>query len=386
MKKIGQRKVALVVKPKSKVKVKVARLHPKASLFSDSTALGLYGRSLVDPFDRACVGVKIPDPYNAPTTALTCKGRFAWSPGVGDTLVAFPHPCFSVATFGSTISSGGAFVTSLGQGATSNLNYSAGAAIQYGSTISAVNLNSIGSQFRIVSWGVRVRNVTAALSLAGDVIVSSAPSGQSLSPTLIPALGSLQTTCTPGASWTTLGISLGVGFTGFCTGAYLGYPYALQSANLAEAKVYGAGDAARGILIRVPPVSTRPYSFRPSLVYDTVAEGGAYSVGVSVSQGGAYSSSKTFNADTLNLEGQRNAFVTTSNTGQNFEVEVIYHLELTENAGGALGQSVSTVSPSAPTNLVNDLLDRVRKLPWTDVLASAVSVVRTYGPAALAAL
>jgi len=122
-----------------------------------------FALSLADPFNPDSLGCRVPDPFSAPTAVYHLRGTsILKTDGFGKAgVTCFPNPNFSMFDNRGFISA-----TPLVSSSTmSTLNSSLYA---YGATNPGV-LDSILSSYRIVSWGIRVRNLLPELSGTGRV-------------------------------------------------------------------------------------------------------------------------------------------------------------------------------------------------------------------------
>lgn len=310
-------------------------------------------RALTDPFDPNSMGCQVPDPFPFPTQTFhvhqtTVIGNNN-SNGFG-TVAFLPNPVLSMIdvtknnTLGtSTVVQNTPFTAfATGSGPNSAI---------YGA-VSPTALSSVFSDYRVVSWGIKISNLQPELSATGRLMVAMIPIGDT-----VPSYNEL-TSMTNNAGLTSI-----FGMT----------PFVMATSNILELPTgfeVTVGDLLHGDLEIAGMYSNAEFwTFKTSVLSGTNVTGQIAGDSVSV-----ISSTGTINqvgfkdmtrckggaAIVIYFEGMPQA-----NTNC-FQVETIYHLEGTPNfsttANNALISSVARKECIGTTNVVEQVMAKASKV------------------------
>lgn len=349
----------------------------KKNLLAAPTPAVQFECSLDDPFCGNSYGAKVPDEYNFPTEAVTLRHRFTILNSVdGDTIVATPHPLI------------GSFGINAGPG-TSNPGLSAISgsvtSIQLNSVVGNVNTIPVARpvspsnfaasfvSYRVVGWGVRLRNITEAANVGGDATVAVLPCGQYAPTAFLNLLGG--TVPNPGSSWNEATSAFS-----FPTSAYssanqtFGNPFMSNLESLASSDTYTGAELGQtgGITIK-PKIHSpgRAWAFRPAVtgLSNSVIQGTGVVPGATT-QGGATTAlaGNSYEPAWLDIAGHNCVVmrVTPGSSPQRYEIEVVYHLEAVSRINVATGivPTTLTASPRVPRPVFDRVLDKVFASPW----------------------
>lgn len=165
---------------------KVVKLVAKALPATSATARALkFARVLKDPFAPASYGAQVPDPFPFPTVThhihQTSVLGFNGATTSGSALF-LPNPLFSLIDLTGALNNNTSGATLSAVSATGMSRYSSTGATQY-NMYSACSLNSIGnlySQYRVVSWGLKISNLQPELSATGRIMIAFVPIGDEI--------------------------------------------------------------------------------------------------------------------------------------------------------------------------------------------------------------
>lgn len=150
-----------------------------------------FARALKFPFSPSSQGARVPDPYGFPTATYHLHGTTVCSNASG-CVAFFPNPVFSMVALSGTV--------------TSSMSQYTNSTFVYGASTTA-NLFAVLSDFRVVSWGIKISNLQPELSATGRFIIAQIPCTDTIPPGAI--LGS-QATTVDNLSTTTLGAAASV--------------------------------------------------------------------------------------------------------------------------------------------------------------------------------
>lgn len=226
-----------------------------------------FAKALTKPFDTSSMGARVPDNYCFPTAAYHLHEEFVIAPlntGQGQFCVAaFPNPVVSLVDFRGAAQ--GAPFLSIGTIGYPQVNSLETVPASYGMTdLSAL---TVLSNYRVVSAGLRIRNLQPELSATGRIIVVQIPIGDEMPSIVDWARGA---SGTPAQCANFYRLLLGVSAADLDSSAVLDLP---------GAKEYGSSDFLHGDLqICHQVVSPAYYNFRG--LQNTVAAGAlAWSLG-----------------------------------------------------------------------------------------------------------
>jgi len=313
--------------------------------------------ALTNPFDPNSMGCQVPDPFPFPTATFhvhqtTVIGN---TTGTSGSVAFLPNPVFSMVDLtqinnlvaGSKVVQNTPF-NHFG----SNTSYAASAL--YGA-VSPTALSSVFSDFRVVSWGIKISNLQPQLSATGRMMIAMIPIGDT-----IPSYPILSNS----------------GIAGVVTPVFGMDPQYVATSNILELPTgfeITVGDLLHGDLeVSGMYTNSEFWTFKTSVLdsnpVDNVIEGDdvalnlgggtLYSIGykdMTRSKGGA--------AIVIYYEGMPSA------TQNCFQVETIYHLEGTPNFSGnannALISSTNRKTNIGSTNVVEQVMARASKIENT---------------------
>jgi hypothetical protein len=136
---------------------------------ASNTELGKYEIALKDPFDERAIGCRIPDEYAMPTVTYVSRATATVSSTPSQGLISMifcPNPVFT-----------------LNEGPCQNfINWnglSYGSGTTFVSSLSNVtNLSNLVTQFRVVSWGLRIRNLQPPSTATGMIEIAQIPASR----------------------------------------------------------------------------------------------------------------------------------------------------------------------------------------------------------------
>jgi len=136
-----------------------------------------FALALEDPFNTAAKGAQVPDMYTFPTSTLCLEGEFMVVPDTNGNfdIGIYPDPTACVFTsqcryLASTVASGP--VGGIGLGPTSTI---LNCAPQMQGIISANNLASLSSQYRVVGVGIKMETLMIPTAATGSLTVCQLP-------------------------------------------------------------------------------------------------------------------------------------------------------------------------------------------------------------------
>lgn len=272
------------------------------------------------PFDARAKGARTPSQYGSATNVHTSTVSYTLTSTAGGSIdaVVLPHPIYSVLGGYSTIS-GGVAATALGTGGVSTQPVRG--------NVSAANLSAAYTNYRVVSWGVRVKPLQSFTAAQGRLYVANIPTNPQL-----PALSG------DGAGTTaTVWSALGVPYDG--TGVsdqLLNYP---RSAHLNSAELV----SEHGIELRPHFTGPGHEHFRESSILNE--QGLVYSTALGVVSG-------TISLGYADVSGNSSIVIRGDGMTASTAVlllEVIYHLEGTPKISSSAGAMVPATPQPPPT-------------------------------------
>ncbi len=318
-------------------------------------AVAAYRVALENPFSVKAIGARVPDSYCFPTVTYHIRSTYTFTSnasGAGNALF-LPSPCFSCVSSYSGAYGAPTLMFNGGTGFANNLP----ATYLVSPTTMAAHL----SEYRVVSWGLRLVAKDTAFSSKGKVWVALVP------------------TTANAPSWNTMNTvtaaSIGV-VTEYCAGLDLAYA-ATSIQNYPSVRVFSMQDLLRGeVQVSCTPLSASFYDFRgttdrSNLDWNTgqvLADEGVFN-----NTTGLVNATAGGRKDVASLRGGMAVLLATTGcpaSANEFDVEVIYHLEGSPNLSGPAG-SVTGLFPSAQKVVDGS----------TGVVESVISVVRQTVPA-----
>lgn len=315
--------------------------HP-AGKADESQFLG----ALRDPFAPGAIGCRVVDSYSMPTATYHIRSAVRLvSNSTGDMFCAFlPSPCFSYVQ-PSTGQGGPAAAPGL-TGFTQNNGVAGGTGGGYLLTPTAVA--NVLTEYRTVSWGLRFVAKDTALSSKGKVYIAPIP------------------TTDNNPSWNTMDTVTG---TTDSIGEFtLGLP--LQSlnqiVNLPGVRCFSMQDLLRGEVMAVgTPTNGSFYEFRGTADRHLVAWNTNQNLADEIvysNAGAVVNATAGGRKDVSSLRGGRAfaIFATGLPVSTNeFDIELVYHLEGTPNVHNASGNPALVPSSMRPTIGSTSLVERV---------------------------
>lgn len=382
----------LLVKKKNapgRVGAGVARMRPTNPVPSTSPSIKQLVCSIDDPFCTESFGAKVPDEYSLPTEPLTLRHRFSYTPSaVGNYLVVTPHPTLGTLAVGTdgSVNSPTAISGSTAQlFAVSNVAGRVNQIAQVG-PIAPLGLSGISSSYRVVGWGVRLKNITAASNVAGETLVAVLPTSGSAPNVLAPLANGQNRASDPrgqvfsadtGPQWDELARWAGLPTNNYSAlNGTAGTPVLDGIDNVPSSEIFSNAELAQtgGVLIK-PKLHSPPaaWRFRPS---GTQIGNASQSCGAAIvpinatTQGAVGGGYNNYNQDFLDTSGHNCVIIVpnTIATVQTYEIEVIYHLEsipVLSSANGAVGAGY-TASPVAAPGQVENALYKLWRAPWVE--------------------
>lgn len=341
-----------------------------------SSILRTFECALDDPFCSSSYGAKIPDEYAFPTEAATFRHKFTTTASGGEVIVCTPHPSIGSVGIGS---------------GSSNPSFSSVSGVSGGVQINSVvgNVNTVSraapfgigafqsayTSYRVVGWGVRLRNVSAAATVAGESLVSVLPCGQH-APSSFYGLGGTPVS-NPGSTWTefTSAFSLPTNVYSSTNGTF-GNPVLASIDSLGYTETYTSAELAQSGGVTILPKFHSPASawrFRPtgtpSSNSNTVGTGSLITSAVQGGAGAGPGAISSFDPDWLDISGHNCVVMVLGggSGGQTYEVEVIYHVEAISrinSSGTGIVPTAYAASPRVPRPLLDRTLDKIMSTPW----------------------
>lgn len=294
-----------------------------------SESVRQYKNALVNPFDTSAIGVRVPDAFAMPTVTYHVRGAATCYTDSNGTWFGalLPSPCFTLIQGAGTI---------LG-----NLtNFAQNTACFF--VANPTTLSAAFSEYRVVSWGLRILPKDTALNLKGKFYVAIAP------------------TTANAPSWNTMNTVTATnnGVVGeYC----FGYPITNSSfgpgiMNLPSCRTFTVQDLMRGeIQISGLPINTSFYDFRgtadrvsnPWNTNQTLADEFVYNTTPAI-----VNSTAGGRKDVASLRGGMAVMIQFSGgqpSANEFDIEYIYHLEGTPNSTSADGGALIPSSARAST-------------------------------------
>jgi len=346
------------------------------------TPLEQFRCAVDDPFCSTAQGARVPDQFSANTEPMTLRGRLSVSATNGATsLVCLPFPTASVLalnTADSTAVTMGAATAGMVSG-TKNINTNAGGTtvISYAQMLSAPAFDQAVVSYRVVGWGVRVRVLQAAATVAGNTAVAVFPLTQYGPPQLV-EMFDVRPSGVATISGARPKYTKWVEFTSFVGAPYADYVAAgatgasglpiLSVEGTAESEVYNNTELAStgGIVIKPKFHSDHFLNFRPP---GSAFDIGPHMVPTAAANGGVFASYAPFDMECMNGQGH-NAVVVQIGGGQLYELELVYHLEVVKRipvtTQGTLVGTASSLSPSVPRPLFEKTLEGLKRSPWVE--------------------
>jgi len=129
--------------------------------------------ALHNPFDPTSKGARMPSQYAVSTNVHTSTVSYTLTTDVNGNFdaVLLPHPVFSVLAGYATIA-GGVAATPLGSGGATTQNVRG--------NVSAANLATTYSNYRVVSWGVRLKSLQPFTEASGRIYAANIPTNPQL--------------------------------------------------------------------------------------------------------------------------------------------------------------------------------------------------------------
>ncbi len=318
--------------------------------------------ALCDPFNVKAIGARVIDSYTLPTATYHVRGSMKLiTNSTGDCIGAFlPNPCF--AYVGTGVNGGGNDpLQSNGWSKFTENPITTFAASPGGAyLISPTTLNTVLTEYRVVSWGVRFLAKDTAMASKGKVYLAVVPTTENA------------------PSWNTMETVTG---TDISIGEYtIGMPLTNIAGivNLPGVRTFSMQDLLRGeVMVCGTPTNPVFYTFkgtadRSNTTWNTgqvLADEGVFN-----NTTGLVNATAGGRKDVASLRGGRAVLFCISGAPaatNELDVEIVYHLEGTPNIASAnSGQLIpSSMRPSAgSTALVEKAM----------AVASAASVVFQY--------
>jgi hypothetical protein len=164
--------------PQSKVKPAQLISAPKARRVNvigqynpDQGAAEQFRTALTSPFDPSAIGARIPDEFSFPTETahVTCPITVTTDANGDFDFAMFPHPVWSFLCGMGTTSGGSAASSSLIAG-------SVPASTTYGSALTLSTLAGRYGNYRVVGYGLRLKNLESYNNVTGKLYVAQQPS------------------------------------------------------------------------------------------------------------------------------------------------------------------------------------------------------------------
>ncbi len=287
-----------------------------------------YMAALRNPFSVAAVGARVPDSYAFPTATYHIRSTLTFTSSASGLVSAIilPSPCFSLIQDQGTVSGPTAFSNN------TSCYYA----------LSPTNVAKVLTEYRVVAWGLRVVAKDTAFSSKGKMYFALVP------------------TTANAPSWNTLNT-----VTASNTGVVSEYTCGLDIAymggsitNLPTCRVFSMQDLLRGELqVTGLPLSASFYDFRgtsdrSNLSWNTgqvLADEGVFN-----NTTGLVNATAGGRKDVASLRGGMGVLLYASGLPEStneFDVELIYHLEGSPNVADTSG-GLTTPIPSSQKTLV----------------------------------
>lgn len=339
--KAGARLVLKVTKPKPKPK---KQKKPKVQYQERSDDLSQFRLALRSPFSPVAMGVRVPDSYCFPTVTYHYRSSLSVVSDAGGaiSMAVFPSPALTAAIEQGTIPSGATAFT-------------ANPEVYY--FVSPTELSSKLTEYRVVSWGIRILAKDTAFATKGKIMIAVVP------------------TTNNAPSWNTLQTAAATS-TGTVTEYIAGFDVAYLAAsilNLPAVQTYSMQDLLRSdIEVAGMPLNESFFDFRGTTDRTTTPWSAGTNIGDEiVATATALTAATTIGRkDVASVRGGMAVLISATGlpvTTQSFDVDVIYHLEGTPNLSAASG-GVAGLIPSAQavvngsTMAVDKALHDARKL------------------------
>jgi len=238
------------------------------------------------------------------------------------------------------------------------------------------NLVPVYSSYRVVGWGVRLKNITKATDVQGDVTAGILPIGGAIPNSLLNYAGTFPTVTTnPGSLWQELTrfASLPTSTYSALSGNY-SVPLVSGLDQLASFDNFTNAELAETGGIMLKPKIHSPgsaWKFRPTSL--AVSGGGVQNgqgwVPLSATQGsGTVASGGSIDPLAMDCSGQNCVVVQFGpSTGQTYEIEVVYHLEVIPVI---TSQNLTPVgnrpSPVVSRSIIDNVLVKILQSPWVE--------------------
>jgi hypothetical protein len=298
-----------------KKKKKNRKVH---SLVSGPLHAAMYKEALLNPFSEAAMGARVPDKYFAPTATLALREIVSLSNGTNGLIecVFMPNLYNPAVSFGSNISNGGTLTTP------DSSTYNNGCILNGTNSLKGKITN-----YRIVSWGLRIRNTTAVTAAQGVMTIALVPPHERMR---VPYQGTIggQTAAAAGAAGFTAQNwfdAMGIPFTGSGSGARLDQTSLLDLPY--HARYQGTQLAEETFEVHPKLTDPKALVFRDSADSYWGSDMQATSSAIYVQPG---------DATYLFLDGWTSVIMgfqggSTTAGAQTFDVELIYHVEGSPN-------------------------------------------------------
>lgn len=337
------------------------RMRAQASVPVDVAS---FKRALMNPFSPAAVGARVPDAFPLPTATYHVRSFLSATTGSFGTFktIITPSPCFTYITrpnaWGSI--SGGTNFTQ---------NATASGTAGFLMTPSAVAL--VLTEYRVVSWGLRLIAKNTAFAAKGKVAVAVVPTTANA-----PSWNTMETVTASSADVISEYVC-GMEFGPLTAASIMGVP---------GVQVFSAQDLLRGeVQVCGLPTGAEFYQFRGT-TDRSVQEWNTNQVladeGVFNNTTGLVNATAGGRKDVASLRGGVAVVIFASGmnaTTNEFDIELVYHLEGLPNVG-ATGSAL--LVPSAAKSLTGDLSMVEKTL---GIVRKAVPVIRQIASAAFGA-
>lgn len=319
-----------------------------------------YRLALRDPFHVDAVGVRVPDSYCFPTVTYHIRTQYVISAGAGGevTFLFLPSPAFSYLKYAGGISTPASIFAQ---------NNDAGY------LVSPTELATKLTEYRVVSWGIKLIAKDTAFASKGKLYLALVPTTNNA-----PSWNTMETVS---ASSVSVVAEYTAGLTfGYVGNAIMNYP---------SVKVYSMQDLLRGdVTVTGLPLSASFYDFKGTSDRSNTEWNAGQVIadeGVFNSSTGLVNSTAGGRKDVASLRGGMAVLLYATGLPANtneFDIEVIYHLEGSPNTSGPGGYPAAkmTLIPSAQqvlhgsTSLVESAISTVRRtVPLIRMAAEAVN-------------
>ncbi len=322
-------------------------LRGKARVGVRNDDLRQYEIALSNPFAVEAIGVRVPDSYCFPTVTYHFRSTITPTTNASGLcgMCVLPSPCFSLIGGSGTFGGPTAFTANSG-------------AYYF---VAPLDMQTKLTEYRVVSWGIRLLAKDTALASKGKIWIALVPTTNNA-----PSWNTLNTVTASGTgviSEYTAGFDMG----------YLGS--SIQ--NYPSVRVFSLQDLLRGeVQVTGVPLSNSFYDFKgtadrndvPWNTGQVLADEGVFN-----NTAGLVNSTAGGRKDIASLRGGMAILIYGSGmpaATNEFDVEVIYHLEGSPNLSSTSG-AVTGIVPSAQKVLHGS----------TSVMESVISAVRTAIPA-----